>query len=100
MEVWISIWTSVGACAALASLPGTLELAVLTFMGMFRVHVRPIDPARRRKRATAIVVPAHDEEGGIAGCIESLQACESDGDPFSILVVADNCSDHTAERAA
>ena len=46
-----------------------------------------------------IVVPAHNEERGIASTIRSLRAMEYPADRFRILVVADNCSDDTARVA-
>lgn len=48
----------------------------------------------------AVVVPAHDEELGITRTVESLLALDYDADRFEIVVVADNCSDRTAELAA
>jgi cellulose synthase/poly-beta-1,6-N-acetylglucosamine synthase-like glycosyltransferase len=45
----------------------------------------------------AVVVPAHDEKAGIAATVTSLRAeLPADG---RLLVVADNCSDRTAELA-
>jgi cellulose synthase/poly-beta-1,6-N-acetylglucosamine synthase-like glycosyltransferase len=45
----------------------------------------------------AVVVPAHDEEGGIAATVASLRAdLPANG---RLLVVADNCADRTAELA-
>lgn len=46
-----------------------------------------------------VVVPAHDEEAGIAATIASLRAMDYPEDRRQIVVVADNCSDATAERA-
>ncbi len=46
-----------------------------------------------------IVVPAHNEERGIAATIASLRAMEYPPDRFRILVVADNCVDETARVA-
>ncbi len=91
------VWIVAGSCLALLTLPGTFELAMLTIAGLF--------PSRRRRSKaervgpTAIVVPAHDEEAGIAACVASLRACEDGGAPFTVLVVADNCSDKTADAA-
>ena len=45
------------------------------------------------------VVPAHDEEAGIAGTVESLLALDYPQGRFRVLVVADNCADQTAARA-
>jgi cellulose synthase/poly-beta-1,6-N-acetylglucosamine synthase-like glycosyltransferase len=46
-----------------------------------------------------VVVPAHDEEAGIAGCLESLSASRYPAERLRIVVVADNCTDSTADRA-
>jgi len=45
----------------------------------------------------AILVPAHNEEGGIESNIAGLRAQLQPGD--RVIVIADNCSDATAERA-
>lgn len=47
-----------------------------------------------------IVIPAHDEEAGIAATIASLKALDYPKHLYRILVVADNCSDGTAGVAA
>ncbi|WP_165938656.1 glycosyltransferase family 2 protein [Parafrankia sp. BMG5.11] len=46
---------------------------------------------------TVILIPAHNEEGGIGSTVSALRAHVSS--PVAILVVADNCSDRTAELA-
>jgi hypothetical protein len=46
---------------------------------------------------TAILVPAHDEEAGIARTVAALRAELGPGD--RLLVIADNCTDATAARA-
>jgi hypothetical protein len=46
-----------------------------------------------------IIVPAHDEEAGIADVVHNLLALDWPRNQFRVIVVADNCSDHTAERA-
>jgi cellulose synthase/poly-beta-1,6-N-acetylglucosamine synthase-like glycosyltransferase len=53
------------------------------------------DPPRSAHRPRlVVVVPAHDEEGGIGATIASLEAAGA-----TPIVVADNCADATAERA-
>src|SRR6266542_4065665 len=47
----------------------------------------------------AVVVPAHNEEEGIAATIKSLLALDYPHNQFVVTVVADNCSDETAARA-
>ena len=47
----------------------------------------------------AIVVPAHDEEQMIGDTVASLLAMDYPADEFRVVVVADNCSDGTADVA-
>jgi cellulose synthase/poly-beta-1,6-N-acetylglucosamine synthase-like glycosyltransferase len=46
----------------------------------------------------AVLVPAHDEAGGIASTIDSILPQLKSGD--RLLIVADNCSDNTARIAS
>jgi len=46
-----------------------------------------------------LIVPAHDEESGIARTVRSLLSVDYPADMRRVLVVADNCSDATAARA-
>jgi cellulose synthase/poly-beta-1,6-N-acetylglucosamine synthase-like glycosyltransferase len=88
-----------GAVLILITLPGTCELALLTFCGSLR-------PRRATKSRTsiaklAIVVPAHDEARTIVRCVRSIAACDPPGHGVvaTIVVVADNSVDATAELA-
>jgi 1,2-diacylglycerol 3-beta-glucosyltransferase len=47
-----------------------------------------------------VVVPAHDEEAGIGATVSSLLAIDYPRDLYRLIVVADNCRDATAARAA
>lgn len=91
------LFASIGLAGAAATLPGTLELGALTLGSLLEPPDRRDDPSRCGK--LAVVVPAHDEEGGIADCVRSLLAAESPPNGARVLVVADNCSDATAARA-
>lgn len=46
-----------------------------------------------------VLVPAHNEESGVATTVSSLHAAAYPAERRRIVVVADNCSDATAERA-
>lgn len=46
-----------------------------------------------------VVVPAHNEEGGLAATLSSLCRLDYPKDLFQIVVVADNCSDGTVSVA-
>jgi cellulose synthase/poly-beta-1,6-N-acetylglucosamine synthase-like glycosyltransferase len=58
----------------------------------------PAGPAvAAAEKPLAVLIPAHDEEAGIAETVRGIRAQTKPGD--RVLVVADNCSDATAERA-
>lgn len=46
-----------------------------------------------------VIVPAHNEASGIADTVKSLLAVDYPRGLFDVVVVADNCTDDTAERA-
>src|SRR5436309_2851699 len=61
-------------------------------------------PRRRRaadqagpRPTCAVLIPAHDEEAGIGGTIRALLPQLQLGD--RVVVIADNCTDRTAEQA-
>lgn len=86
-----------GAGLALATLPGSVALALLTVGSLFPAR-RP--PARVRSVGRiALVVPAHDEATGIAACVASLRVAAENDPDASVVVVADNCTDETARIA-
>ncbi|MEM6702352.1 MAG: glycosyltransferase family 2 protein [Acidobacteriota bacterium] len=92
------LWAVVAGVLVACTLPGTLELAALT-LGSFV-------PRRRRRgtvselRGLAIVVPAHDEEQLVGDTVRRLVESEAATCPVQVVVVADNCSDGTADEAA
>ncbi|HSS42499.1 MAG TPA: glycosyltransferase family 2 protein [Solirubrobacterales bacterium] len=86
-------------------LQGALALATAYLLALLlaaRDAVRrpqPEAPAAAERLRLVVLVPAHDEEDGIAATIESLAACEYPDASRRTVVVADNCSDRTAEVA-
>jgi cellulose synthase/poly-beta-1,6-N-acetylglucosamine synthase-like glycosyltransferase len=98
----------VGVALILLTFPGTVELALLTFAallpgnkGQVERSEEPEEGQERIKRL-AVVIPAHNEAATITRCLHSLAQCEQPQVPVetSIIVVADNCSDATAELAS
>ncbi len=88
--------TVFGVALAALTLPGTLWLAVLTLAGLCPPARARALPARGR---IAVVVPAHNEELRLPRTLASLHAeALRDGDA-AVVVVADNCSDATADVA-
>src|SRR5688572_28655662 len=47
----------------------------------------------------AVVIPAHDEELGLTATVRSVLACDIPAGKLWMLVVADNCTNRTAEVA-
>jgi cellulose synthase/poly-beta-1,6-N-acetylglucosamine synthase-like glycosyltransferase len=83
---------------SLAALPPLLASGYLGLLAVL-ARRRPAPPAPSRLPRIGVVVPAHDEEAGIADTVRSLRAVDYPGDRFHVLVVADNCRDRTAEVA-
>ena len=79
---------------ALAALPTLVfVLEVLAALPRSRRASPPVDPSLR----VAVLVPAHDEERGIAATLATIAPQLRAGD--RLVVVADNCSDATAAVA-
>ncbi len=97
------IWALLAVPLALLTLPGTLELFVLTFGWL--VPGRGISgPAAGPVRRLSAVIPAHDERENVQTTLRDLLACErprieGTETEVELLVVADNCTDETAELA-
>lgn len=69
---------------------------VLSFFGLYR---KKEQKNYGNKNSFALVVAAHNEEIVIGKLIESLKNQNYPKEKFDIFVVADNCSDNTAEIA-
>jgi cellulose synthase/poly-beta-1,6-N-acetylglucosamine synthase-like glycosyltransferase len=95
-----NLWIFVGAAAALATLPGSVELLTLSLSALIPMRRRPDKKPLPLSWRVAVVVPAHNEEAGIASCIRSLQLADTKDMQVDICVIADNCSDRTSEIAA
>ena len=88
----------------LATLPGTLYLLVLSIAGMRNIappaDLAPVpNAASGKKPSMAIIVPAHNESSGIARTLENLCAIARNDGAASVVVIADNCTDDTADIA-
>jgi hypothetical protein len=86
-----------GALAATAVPP----LLASLYLGALAVTARPAAARPRRSPRTRfdVIVPAHDEEAGIAATVASLLAVDYPRSHFRLVVIADNCGDATAECA-
>ena len=86
-----------GALLLLLSLPLMIELLALTCASL--LPAKKLLPAGTFPlRRLTVIVPAHNEEKLIGRCVESLLRHRPEG--VEVCVVAHNCSDQTAVRAA
>lgn len=90
------MWLVFGFLLMMLTLPGVLELALLTLGGLLPARARKPDNAAPAL-PLAILVPAHNEAAHLARCLHSLQ--QAANQTTTIIVIADNCSDNTAELA-
>ena len=82
--------------AAIGAFCGAHLLLLLAAALRSRSRCRP-EPCQ--SATLAVVIPAHDEESQIAGTIASVRANDYPAAKRRIVVVADNCTDRTADAA-
>lgn len=92
----MNILEGVGILLLLATVPGTVELALLSIGAILSPKKGGFNNRAQSQPKIAVIVPAHNEEKGIARTLHSLKVCP---DPFQLIVVADNCTDKTASVA-
>jgi len=85
--IQILLLATVGFCV--------VYLFMLSVLSLFAQTPRSMKATRHRRFAA--VIPAHNEEHTIAPTIRSLVQTEYPREHFDVIVVADNCSDQTAE---
>ncbi len=77
-----------------------LSTAYLLLLALAAVFYRPRPLAEAvERRRFCILVPAHDEELVLGEVLARLRELEYPVDRFDVVVIADNCSDRTAEIA-
>lgn len=86
--------TAIFLTAALALLPAIVMLALECFAAILPERSNPENLESQRPRV-AVLIPAHNEVSGIQKTIDTLKPQIQAGD--QIVVIADNCSDNTAE---
>lgn len=91
--------SSLDLLLSLAALPPVVASVYLAGLSFLSARRRPVPPSVDSSLRFDLVVPAHDEEDGVAQTVHSLLAVDYPRDRFRVVVVADNCSDATAERA-
>ncbi len=92
---------AVDVLLTLAALPFLAAASYVTVLAL-RSRRRPAADsasATAPRSRFAVVVPAHNEEVGIARTVQSLLGVDYPAGQFQVIVVADNCTDATAQQA-
>ena len=92
------LWPLLDAGVAIASAPVLAATGYLGYLALRSRETTP-PPSREPHLRFDVIVPAHDEERGIAETVKSLLALDYPRSLFRVVVVADNCSDATAAIA-
>jgi len=78
----------------------TLVIALYQFaMSVFGFRHRKDEINFEPVKRFAVIVPAHNEQRVVGPLIDSIKAQQYPGELYDIHVIADNCSDHTADVA-
>lgn len=91
---------AVGAIAGTLLIPASFFFLSCLASLLARATQRPADDKDNppERPPVAVLIPAHNEEAGLPATLASIEPQLRDGD--RVCVVADNCSDRTAEVAA
>ena len=74
----------------------TMYFFIIGFFGMFRFHE---DKILTPSKKFAVLVAAHNEHTVIGQLVDNLKELNYPKDLYDIYVIADNCSDNTAQIA-
>jgi cellulose synthase/poly-beta-1,6-N-acetylglucosamine synthase-like glycosyltransferase len=93
----MTLSTILAVAAVLVGLPGLAVAAHLALLALASIFYRdaPAPPGSYRPLRFLVLVPAHNEEPVIERCLAAIEADRRPGD--HVLLVADRCTDRTAE---
>lgn len=96
--MWIKLFITISEILLLLML-FPLGYLILLVIGAIRSASAPDTQGRSPSTRFMIVIPAHDEVNVIRATINRLHAVDYPSHLFSIRIIADHCSDNTAEAA-
>ena len=89
----------VAALIFLVTLPGTIELGLISLGGLLRSRAGDPPAAGPASCRIAAIVPVHNEERSLARTVRSLQACDDAVPDRDICVIVSNSTDRSAAIA-
>jgi cellulose synthase/poly-beta-1,6-N-acetylglucosamine synthase-like glycosyltransferase len=95
------LFSAAGALLAAVVFVVATYRAFLACIYLLRVHGRvpELEPAAPPITRFVTLIPAHDEELLIGSAVDSVGAADYPAEALQVWVIADNCSDKTADRA-
>ena len=72
----------------------TIYYTVIAVCGMWHRKEKNLAPPKSK---FAVVIPAHNEEMVLADLLENLKMLKYPKELYDVYVIADNCTDHTAD---
>lgn len=94
----MSAWSLLAWASFALSLVAVFFCGYLGLLALLAWRIRPPTYGEPTLRFD-VIVPAHNEETGIASTVHSLLAIDYPKELFAVVVVADNCQDATARLA-
>ncbi len=92
----MNLWILFAILLAAVTVFGTFELLFLTIGALL---YKPRQAYHEAGLNLAVVIPAHNESDNINQTINSLRHCELPNGQCQVYVIADNCTDDTADKA-
>jgi cellulose synthase/poly-beta-1,6-N-acetylglucosamine synthase-like glycosyltransferase len=105
LKLLLALWALLTGLAALLTLPGSVELLVLSVAALLPRRASTSSAALPSEAPfrLAVIIPAHNEELSLPSCLQSLLRAGRTGLGVDLhvdlYVIADNCSDGTARVA-
>ncbi|AKQ70188.1 Glycosyl transferase, group 2 family protein [Myxococcus hansupus] len=95
----MTTWTWLDVALCLVQLPVAVACGYLLTLTLLSYRPQPPSTRIAPRRKFDIIIPSHNEELGIARTVMNLSAVDYPAHLRRIIVVADNCSDATAQKA-
>lgn len=105
---WTSSYSRTAAAQTLALLGagvGTSAAAASAYLGILAIAALSAErsrhvPMARGRSQLIVLIPAHNEAELLGRCLRTMIAQDYPQDRYRVVVIADNCTDSTAEVAA
>jgi glycosyltransferase, group 2 family len=95
MEIAVNILQWISLIVLLIAAPMSLWQLIIAIRGLFPMMKKPV--LEEKNHRFAVLICARNEAAVIGNLIDSLKEQEYPAEDFTVFVIADNCTDQTAE---